>query len=137
MTLGITRVRTSYDIVDDECLMYTEVGYTVEVAGWYLIGACIPRTSDCYMFCNPFEVEVGDPISGERDMFVIHVGGDFWQPGDKIDVTLSPKALTKGLLPIYHGVLKITDKLIVTGFLATAEKTDKPGVSLFPPSEVA
>ena len=44
--------------------------------------------------------------------------------GDKIDITLSPKALTKGLLPIYHGVLKITDKLIVTGFLATAEKTD-------------
>ena len=88
MALGITNVDTSYNMVGSDCIMSSTAKYTLEDYGWYQIGACIPRTSTCYAFCEQFYVPAGGSTSGQRDLYDINVGGGAWQSGDKIDVTL-------------------------------------------------
>ena len=106
MTDGITRVTTSYDIIDDECIMSGTADYRVAFAGWHQIGACIPGTATGYAFSDQFEVKVGDSTTGTIDLYEIKVGHDFWQPGDKIDVTLlkSPYAFPGDIVGESKGI---------------------------------
>ena len=86
MALGITRVRTSSDMVGNDCIMSGSVDYVLENTGWYQIGACI--YANCYAFSEAFEVKYSHQMSGSIDLYETEEGHGFWALSDTIDVSL-------------------------------------------------